>query len=1152
MLLDALTTREHSFLPHGFCYQWDNRLIALHVVSDALIALAYFAIPFGLLYLVRRRPKMPFRRVILCFGIFITACGATHLMEIVTLWFPVYWTSGYVKLLTALVSLPTAFLVARVLPAALDVTNTEEWRIVNHKLFEQSKALEEIESQYKSLVERSNDLLCTHDRKGILLSANEAVLRALGYLPEEMLQKPMRDFVAPEARPRCDEYLAEVQQKGFAKGILPVVAKNGAVRLWEYHSTLKRDRGGMPLVHGFAQDVTDKLRAEKALRLSEEKFSKAFQASPVELAILTLAEGRFLEINDTFEQQTGFARGDVIGRTAVEVGLWVDNNRRARLLDEIRKEGSVRAQEVEMRTRSGEIRVKLYSAQSITVAGERCLLAAWYDVTARKEAERALLLSEQRFAAAFHSSPSIVSITTLEEGRFIDVNDAFLRCSGYTREEVLGRTSIELGLWADWAARGRILNTIAASGNIRDEEMAFRTKSGVVRICSTSVIPLEIEGWKCLLAIGHDVTSRKKAEEALRNSEERFRLMADNIEEIFWLLEPKSLQALYVSPAFETICERSLESVRSNPLSYREILHPEDAPDVLAKLDCLERTGQLNEQFRILCPGNRVKWVEVNGFTARDSAGNVTALVGTAKDITDRKKVEQSLRDSESEYRSLFLDAPCGICRFLTDGTLLIFNRAFREILGYASDDELRSKNLFRDIQQPPDGRREILKLLEAVDFAGGLELHWRRRDEQVIRVRASFRAVRQQAGEIACIETMAEDMTEHYEVQERIGRMQKMEAIALLAEGIAHDFNNILSGILGYAELLLKSTEPEDPKHQRTKHIVNAALQGRGLTARLLAFNRDERLASYPVDVDAEIRQMEDMLRRLIQENVEILFDLCGSGATVLLGTGLLYQIILNLAANAKDAMPDGGTLRVRTGIVDLEDGTPESAGMPRGRYLRLEVQDNGNGMSKDVQERIFEPFYTTKRSGKGTGLGLFTVFCIVRQSSGHIRVQSEPGRGSTFQIYLPVVDSPPRLIPEETLFLPRAERPSFIMVVEDNERVRNALHDQLIELGYSVLCEDSSPGALADFERLGRKLDAVVTDVILPELQGPDLVQQMRQKHPGLKVLFVTGYASEQVLPRDALGPGTDLLHKPFTFEELGFKMQALLNLRAAAGGS
>jgi len=878
--------------------------------------------------------------------------------------------------------------------------------------------LRESEDRYRDLVEHSEDLICIHDLEGNLLTVNDPPARILGYTKEELFHRPMRDFVVPEARALCDAYLLQIQRDGFAKGVLPVLTKNGEVRLWEYNNTLRKEGLNSPIVRGIAHDITEQKRAESALRMSEEKFCKAFQASPIEIAITTLAQGRFIDVNESFERQTGFTRDEVIGRTSLEINLWVNSTERMKVVEEIKSGRPVRNREVEIRTKSGEIGIKLYSTQPIIVAGE-----------------------------------------------------------------------------------------------------------------------------KCLLTVCEDITSRKNAEEALRLSEEKFRLMADNIKEIFWLLNPKTLETMYVSPAFERICEKSLESIYENPISYREIIHPGDAERVLAKLELLEQTGEFSEQFRIVCPGNSVKWVEVNGFTAKDSTGKVSALVGTAQEITARKQSERALHSSEAEYRSLFVEAPYGICRVAPDGTFIIFNDALVEILGYASADELRSKNLEKDVYQDPEERLRIFKQLETEDHLRDFDVQWKRKDGKVILVRANIRAVRGEGREITYLETMIEDITEKRTIERHLQQLQRMEAIGLLAGGIAHDFNNILTGILGNTELVLKSLGPLEPSRNRLRIIVDTALRGRDLTGKLLAFSHGESLPFYPINLNEEIQQMEDFIRAMIDESIDIELKLHRGSEKVLLGTSALYQILLNLALNAKDAMPMGGKLGIRTALAIITSDKPHPTGVPQGRYLCLEVSDTGYGMDKALLDRIFDPFFTTKKTGKGTGLGLYTVFGIVRQCAGHIRVSSEIGKGSTFEIYFPVVELPAQKEFEMSISASGVEAREVILLVEDNATVRNAVRDQLADLGYLVLCESNAVQALQDAESSYADIDLLLSDIVMPDLSGPDLARLLKEKQPRLKVLYMTGYAKVDVLPLNVLDAGTDLLRKPFTQEELNEKIRHLL---------
>ncbi len=508
----------NGLMPHGFCYQWKPALIWLHSVSDALIALAYFSIPIALIHLVRKRRDIPFSWMFVCFGVFIAACGATHLMEVWTLWIPSYWFSGGVKVFTALASIPTAVSLVRLVPQALSLPSPEAMRAANEELIRQdavlkkseerfrqmaeniqeifwmmnpvtkeatyvSPAFEQIcetpldalyssptsyrelihpedrqrvlagleklektnrleeefrivcpsatvkwlraigfhvkdsagaiqsfvgtvqeitarkemevvlresEDRYRDLVEHSTDLICTYNLEGQLLSVNELPAKLLGYSGEELLKKPMREFLLPEARAQFDESLVSIKKDGFVKGLMVVLTTTGERRIWEYHNTLRTDGVSAPIVRGIAHDVTDQKRIERALRLSEEKFSKAFLASPYAIIIFTMEDGKILDVNDGFIRIMGFSREESIGRTSSELGLWSLNNSES-ILSELSQNGRVQSKQITLQTKSEKLLIVNYSAELIEVGGRKRLLAVCEDITERKRAEEELL-----------------------------------------------------------------------------------------------------------------------------------------------------------------------------------------------------------------------------------------------------------------------------------------------------------------------------------------------------------------------------------------------------------------------------------------------------------------------------------------------------------------------------------------------------------------------------------------------------------------------------------------------------------------------------------------------------------------------------------------------------------------------------------------
>lgn len=541
MLMNAFQALfcSESLLPHGFCYLWNPLLIWLHGLSDTLIAISYFSIPPTLLYLIRKKRSIPFDWMFVCFGCFIAACGATHLMEVVTLWTPVYWISGGVKVLTVFASLPTAILLARAVPQILEMPTAEEMRVAHEELELQARILRE----QAALLDLSQDAILIKATDGEILLWNQGAERAYGWAKAEAIGKNSHELLKTSFSPPLDEIMKKLEETGHWEGELQKKRRDGKTIVVSSHWAMGRETTGRPeRVLVIDTDVTEQIRAEAALRESEDRYRDLVEHS----------------------------------------------------LD----------------------------------------LICTHDL----------------------------------EGKLLSVNELPAKILGYTREELIKKPMKELLLERGHASFDEYLKNIQRTG-VAEGAMVVLTKSGEHRIWEYHN-SLRTDGVSVpvVRGVAHDVTEQRLAERALRQSEERFRLMAENIDEIFWLLDAKSLGAIYVSPAFEHICERPVSSLLSNPTSYRDLIHPDDAPHVLEELARLEQTNEFHEEFRILCPSG-MKWVDVWGFTAKDGSGKVSALVGTVKDITERKRAEAGLQDLSGRLLRSQDDERRNIARDLHDET---------------------------------------------------------------------------------------------------------------------------------------------------------------------------------------------------------------------------------------------------------------------------------------------------------------------------------------------------------------------------------------------------------------------------------------------------------------------------------------------------
>jgi two-component system cell cycle sensor histidine kinase/response regulator CckA len=527
----------------------------------------------------------------------------------------------------------------------------------------------------------------------------------------------------------------------------------------------------------------------------------------------------------------------------------------------------------------------------------------------------------------------------------------------------------------------------------------------------------------------------------------------------------------------------------------------------------------------------------------------VRRAVDHARAIEALKTSEDALRQSEERYRSLIQNAVYGIYHSTIGGRFAEVNRALVAMLGYLSDAELMEvgiENLYAD----PTERRRLIDRLQS-NRIEGIETQWKRKDGSRITVRLSGRVLRSSEGDIDGFEMIVEDVTERRLLESQFRQAQKMEAIGRLAGGIAHDFNNLLTAMLGYSDLLLDQFAESDPSRYDVLEIKKAAERASSLTRQLLAFSRKQVLQPKPLDLNSIVSGFDKMLRRLIGEDVELITALGDDLGRVKADPGQVEQIIMNLAVNARDAMPNGGKLIIETNNVELDAAyARRHEPVIPGRYVVLAVSDTGCGMDDEVKSHLFEPFFSTKERGKGTGLGLATVYGIVKQSGGYIWVYSEPGRGASFKIYLPRIDG----TVVDAAGSPRTSGATSgdetVLVVEDEPAVRRLAVEVLRRHGYQVLEAADGGEAMKVAERHPGNIHVLITDLVMPEMNGVDLAGRLIARRPATRVLYISGYTDEAVARGGVLEPGTNFLQKPFNSYRLASTVRQVLDRSLGQG--
>src|SRR6202521_3109918 len=623
--------------------------------------------------------------------------------------------------------------------------------------------------------------------------------------------------------------------------------------------------------------------------------------------------------------------------------------------------------------------------------------------------------------------------------------------------------------------------------------------------------------------------------------EELFRLISENAADLIAVVDMQG-NRIYNSLSYEKVLGYSAEELR-NSSSFAQI-HPEDIERVKEAAREARATGMGRPmEYRIRHKDGTWRTLESTASVIRNSDLEPEKLIIVNRDVTERKRVAEALRRSEASFRSVIVDAPYGIFRANLAGEILMVNAALEKMLGFRSQEELLEANLATSIYRYPAEHQKINELFLRDRHFKDVEVEWKRKDGAFIAVRCSGWPIKDEIG--ADMEVFAEDVTERRVLERQLRMAQKMEAVGRLSGGIAHDFNNLLGVIIGYIQVMKRSLIPGNPSYEYAEEIEKASQRAVALTRQLLAFSRQQVLEPVILNLNTLVTDLEKMLPRLIGEDIQLNLLLDPAISQVKADPGQIEQVVMNLAVNARDAMPDGGKLTIQTANVELAAAfAREHAGAFPGQYVMLAVTDTGTGMDPETQAQIFEPFFTTKDRDKGTGLGLATVYGVVKQSSGYIAVDSEVGKGASFKIYLPRIEQPVAIHAEINQAPLTVRGHETILLVEDAEPLRKLAHMFLKDNGYQVLtAADGSEAQQVAAQNAG-PIHLLLTDVVMPGINGRVLAKQLAPRHPAMKVLYMSGYTDSFIAGHGVLEEGVHLLHKPFTEDALMRKVRELLD--------
>jgi PAS domain S-box-containing protein len=949
------------------------------------------------------------------------------------------------------------------------------------------------------------------DADGLIVRINDTELTLLGYEREEVIGRPHRDFLAPDDRPRFDTAFGELKKEGVLHELeYELVRKDGSsLTVLSSASALTDGEGNFSLARFIILDVTNRRLQAERLRESEELYRTAMEATSDGVTILQ--DGVYVYVNQKFLDTMGASSEDILHKP---IGTLAGPHLQQSFKDFIArhpKETPVPERHV-TRVESSEGKTVYLQSSSMDVIyrGRPAILTFIQDITDSKKVERALRESEALHRTALENTSDGISIIDIKTGLYLYANRQLMETIGRPEEDLTNR-SVDTYVHPDDVGIGRRNYRSLQDG---DQSKAYHEIRAIAADGSTvnlgvTMTEIRYQGKRAIISFITNITERKKAEEALRESEELYRTAMEKTNDGISIVQDGVY--VYVNQKLLETIGRPGDEIVGKPLGI--YTHPDDRKMLVDNYEARRKGDDAPADYdmRIIKPDGTMAFINIK--SAVINYKGKPATFSFIQDITERKKTEEALRESEERYRSIIENIDDEYFETDLTGKITFFNKAtsyagytYEEFAGmcYVQYTEPRmSKNIAKAFNTAYRENRAVRIMDHEII----------RKDGGIIYLEISVAPRRGADGKTIGFQGISRDVTERHKMEEeqrklteQLSQAQKMEAIGTLAGGIAHDFNNLLMGIQGYASLMLLDTDATHPHHEQLNSIQTLVQSGATLTRQLLGFARAGRYEVVVADLNEMVSRSVQLFGRTKKE-IRIFEKYASDLPNVEVDRGQIEQVLLNIFVNAWQAMPAGGDLYIETQNVTMDARDANLRELAPGRYVKLTVTDTGAGMDEKTRLRVFEPFFTTKEMGRGTGMGLASAYGIIKGHGGTITVYSEKGEGTTFNIYLPASDK--NVHTDEAAELQPTGGTETILLVDDEEVVTEATGMLLEKLGYRVITAGGGREALDIYNQKHAEIDLVIIDMIMPGMSGSDTFDGLKGINPSIRAILSSGYS-------------------------------------------